>query len=145
MAAGDFTYYINFLVAIGNKEVDLNSDTFTALLCTSSYTPDRAAHTVIGDITNELSGGDYARVNLSSLSWSATGTAVKWTAGTVDFGNPVTLTAKYLVIFDNTHASDILAGYIDLNTDGGSVSSTTGPFEVAPDGTLGLLTFDEPA
>lgn len=144
MAAGDFVYYNNFLLALGNKEVDLDSDTFTALLCTSSYTPNRATHTVIGDITNELSGGDYARVDLSSVAKTLTGTALKWTSATVDFGNPVTLTAKYLVIFDNTHASEILVGYVDLNTGGGSVSSTTGPFTVAPDGTLGWLTFDEP-
>ena len=144
MAAGDFVYYNNFLVALGNKEVDLDTDTFTALLCTSSYTPDRAAHVDIGDVTNELSGGDYARVDLTSVSKTLTGTALKWTSATVSFGNPVTLTAKYMLIFDNTHASDILVGYIDLNTGGGSVSSTTGPFTVAPDGTLGWLTFDEP-
>ncbi len=145
MAAGDFVYYNNLLVLLGDKAIDLDSDTFTAALCTSSYTPDRATHTVIGDLTNELAGGDYARVNLTSPTKTLTGTALKWTSSTISFGNPVTLTAKYLVIFDNTHASDVLIGYVDLNTGGGSASSTTGPFSVAPDGTLGWFTIDEAA
>lgn len=145
MAAGDFTYYAKFLERLANKEIDLDSDTFKAILCTSSYTPDDEAHDDLADITNELAGGDYARVTLSSLAKTLTGKALKWTSAAANFGNPVTLTAKYLIIFDDTHASDALVGFVDLNTGGGSASSTTGPFSVTPDGTLGWLTFDEAA
>ncbi len=94
----------------------------------------------MADITNELAGGDYARATLTNVAVSRSGTTVKFTSDPADFGAEVTLTAKWLVIFDDTHASDALLGYVDLNTGGGSAASTDGPFKLTPDPTDGWFT-----
>lgn len=140
MAAGNFTLYGAAIEAIAKGLLDLDGHSFKAALCTSSYTPNVSTHAVLTDLTNELAGGDYARVTLAGVAVSRSGTTVKFTSDPVDFGADVTLTAKYLVIYDDTHASDALLGYVDLNTGGGSAASTDGPFEVSPDPTDGWFT-----
>lgn len=140
MAAGSFTLYGAAIEGIARGLVDLDGHSFKAALCASGYTPNVATHAALADLTNELSGGDYARVTLTGVSVARSGTTVKFTSDPVDFGDDVTLTAKYLVLYDDTHASDALLGYVDLNTGGGSASSTDGPFEVAPDAADGWFT-----
>ena len=142
MAVGPFQFYAEFLRSLGNKEVDLDSDTFIGVLIASTYTPSLSGHASITNISShELSGGDYARVTLTSVTKTLTSTTMKWSSDTVNFGNPVTLSARYFAIFDDTHASDRLVGIMDLNVGGPEVASTTGPFSVSPDPTLGWLTF----
>ncbi|BBK36089.1 hypothetical protein STAQ_11670 [Allostella sp. ATCC 35155] len=140
MAAGNFTLYGAAIEGIARGLVDLDGHSFRAALCAAGYSPDAAAHAALADITNELAGGDYARVTLTGVAVARTGTTVKFTSDPVDFGSAVTLTAKYLVIYDDSHASDALLGYVDLNTGGGSAASTNGPFEVSPDATDGWFT-----
>jgi|JI10StandDraft_1071094.scaffolds.fasta_scaffold123376_2 hypothetical protein len=140
MAAGSFTLYGAAIEGIARGLIDLDGHSFKGLLATSSYTPNAATHDELADITNELAGGDYARVTLTGVAVTRSGTTVKFTSDPVDFGADVTLTAKYLVLYDDTHAADALLGYVDLNTGGGSASSTDGPFEVSPDGTNGWFT-----
>jgi hypothetical protein len=146
MAVGTFTYYASFLNYLANGDVDLDTDEFIGVLLASTYTPDRTGHSLLTDISAfELAGGDYARETLVSVTKTLTSVSLKWSTATADFGNPVTITAKYFAIFNNTHASKILVGYLDLNVGGPAVSSTTGPFSVAPDATLGWLTLRPPA
>ncbi len=45
--------YNSLLEDIATGAVDLNSDTFKAMLVTDSYTGDKDAHTKRSDITNE--------------------------------------------------------------------------------------------
>ena len=102
---GTNNFYNSWKAEIG-KVANLSSDVFKILLTTSSYTPNASTHSVLSDVTNELSGSGYARQTLGSVVWSQTaGTA------TFDFADPVfsavggTLTARYWVIFDDTVAS----------------------------------------
>lgn len=140
MAAGSFTLYGAAIEGIARGLVDLDGHSFKAALAGSGYTPDVAAHAALADLTNELAGGDYARVTLTGVALARTGTTVRFTSAPVDFGAAVTLTAKYLVIYDDTHAADALLGYVDLDTGGGSAASTDGPFEVSPHATDGWFT-----
>lgn len=141
MAAGDFTLYGAAIEGIAKGLIDLDGHTFRALLTTSSYTPDVDADVDISDITNEVAGGgDYARQTLTTVSVTRSGTTVKFTSDPIDFGSAVTITAKWLVIYDDTHASDALLGFVDLNTGGGSATSSNGPFDLTPDGTNGWFT-----
>jgi hypothetical protein len=133
MAAGSFTLYGAAIEGIAKGLIDLDGHTFKAKLLTSSYTPNASTHANVSDLTNEVAGGgDYAEVTLTGVAVTRSGTTVKFTSDT--------LTAKYLVIYDDTHASDALLGYVDLNTGGGSASSSDGPFEVSPNGTNGWFT-----
>jgi hypothetical protein len=141
MAAGSFTLYGAAIEGIAKGLIDLDGHTFKAKLLTSSYTPNASTHANVSDLTNEVAGGgDYAEVTLTGVAVTRSGTTVKVTSDPVDYGAAVTITAKYLVIYDDTHASDALLGYVDLNTGGGSASSSDGPFEVSPHATDGWFT-----
>ena len=141
MAAGSFTLYGAAIENIAKGLIDLDGHAFKALLATSGYSPDAAAHAALADVTNEVaSGGDYARVTLEDVAVSRSGTTVKFTSGPADFGAEVTITAKYLVLFDDDSTGDLLLGYVDLNTAGGSASSTDGPFKLTPHATNGWFT-----
>ena len=132
MAAGAVTLYNDAMERIfkPTSGYNLASDTFKALLCTSSYTPS-AAHSVLADITNEHGAtGGYGRITLTTVTVTETSGSVTMDSDDIDFGAAVTLTAKYLVVFDDTHASDGLLFYVDLNSGGGSVSSTASSFKI---------------
>lgn len=136
MAAGNFTLYDNAKLLLWNGGLNMASDTLTAALLTSAYTPS-AAHSTWGDVsTNEVAaGGDYTQKAVTGQS--VTGGAGTVTVDTADisFGSAVTITAKYLVLVKGTAgaltAGSVLVGYCDLNTGGGTVSSTAAAFSVA--------------
>ncbi len=81
--------------ALGNLE----SVTVVAILCTSSFTPDADADVFISDISNELSGGSYARVTLTgvAVTYDSSGNITKLTSDPIVFA-AFTGTFHYLVI-----------------------------------------------
>ena len=87
----------------------------------------------IADLTNEVTDSDYAEQTLASVTWTKSGSTTTLDAADESFGDPVTITAKYAVIYDDTVASpviDPLVCYVDLDTGGGSVSSTASSFDI---------------
>lgn len=135
MSAGNFTLYNNAKLLLFNGGLNMAGDTITAALLTSSYTPS-AAHSTWADVsaTEVAAGGDYAQQALSGESVSGASGTVTVDSGDISFGTNVTITAKYLVLVKGTAgsltAASELIGYCDLNTGGGSVSSTAGGFAV---------------
>lgn len=111
------------------KSVDVSSDTFKMLLTTSAYTPSQSAHTVLADITNELSGNGYARQILGSVTFTQSTNV--WT---FDFADPVftatggSLVARYWVIYDDTPTSpaDPLVAYGLIDSTPADVTTTDG-------------------
>lgn len=115
--------------AIGN--VDFDSDTFKVMLVTSSYTPDKDAHTKRSNVTNEVVGTGY----------TAGGAAATVTVGAVDTTNDrvdislggntwgsATITARGAVYYKSrggASSADELVGYIDFGAD---IISTNGNF-----------------
>ena len=131
MAAGSWTFYNDFKERFAKADIDLNGDTFKCAMTTSSYTPNVATQSDLGDISNEVTDGDYARQTLASVTVTETGGTVTVDAADISFGSSVSITAKYAIIYDDTHASDALVAYVDLDTGGGSVSSTSSTFQIA--------------
>lgn len=132
MAAGAFTLYNEGKEDLFTLDSDGASYYWALLL--AAYTP-AATHTTWSDVSaNECADGDYAKQNAASVSIVQTGGTVTFDIGDVDFGNTVTITAKYLVLVRGTVAgssgTDRLVGYCDLNNGGGSVSSTSGNFDI---------------
>jgi hypothetical protein len=89
MATGQWHWYAGGLLAILNKEADLDTDALKLQLHTSAYTPD-PAHNYQDDLTNEVANGNgyttggaalagvaLAVVDDSALTAWATGTAYK--------------------------------------------------------------------
>ena len=129
MAAGSWVIYNDGKERIINGDIDLNGDTLKAKLLTSSYTP-AATHSTVSDLTNECADSDYSEPTIGGAAVTETGGTVTFDCNDITYGSNVTITAKYAVIYSDTHASDGLICYVDLNTSGGSVSSTSGTFTV---------------
>ena len=142
MAAGAFQIYHEFKRLVGDKIIDLDTDVFKMGLLLSSYTPALDAHTVLADVTaNESADTDYVRQTLGTVTWDETNGIITWDAADVSFGTSVDISAKYAFIYDDTPGApvDPLVCYSDLDTGGGSVSSTNGSFQVTINAS-GILT-----
>jgi hypothetical protein len=114
--------------------VDFDSDTFYALLVTSSYTPNKDTHTRRSDVTNEVTGTGYTAGGAATV---ATVAAVDTTNDRVDvsFGDvnwsTATITARAAVIYKRrggASSADELIAYVDFTTD---KTSTAGTFSLS--------------
>src|SRR6266567_5455179 len=102
-------FYGLFFSSLANKEVDFNSDTIKAMLCTSSYTPDQDAHQYKSSVTNEVSGTGYTAggVTLTTCTFSYDGATNTFKLDCDDFSwTTATFTARNIVIYDSTPGSD---------------------------------------
>jgi hypothetical protein len=112
--------------------IDFDTDTFKAMLVTSSYTPDKDTHEKRDDVTNEATGTGYTAGGVTTACTVTKDTAndrvtlqfaaVSWATSTI--------TARALVIYKSTGtaSTDELVAYNDFGSD---VSSTAGTFSVA--------------
>jgi hypothetical protein len=112
--------------------IDFDTDTFKALLVTSSYAPDKDTHDKRDDVTNEATGTGYTAGGVTTACTVTKDTAndrvtlqfaaVSWATSTI--------TARALVIYKSTGtaSTDNLVAYNDFGSD---VSSTAGTFSVA--------------
>lgn len=133
MPVGDLLPYDNGLLNMLDGTTDFLADTIQARLATSGYTPNIATHDFWDDVSaNECADGDYSPVALSSKSLAIVSNKVVWDAAQVDYGAAVTITAKYMVVLHWTGVAgtSALLFYVDLETGGGSVSSTNSDFKV---------------
>ena len=134
MAAGSWIVFNRAKLKLANGTFDLDTNPFRMVLTTSSQA---LAATFVGtstdcrysDLTAEVVGTGYtATGKLLTATWTqATGTITfdvddqAWTSSTI--------TAKYAVIYaDNTN--DDLLCFVDLETGGGSVSTTAGTLTI---------------
>lgn len=127
MASYQYTSYFNDLVK-GN--VDMDTDSFKVMLCTSTYTPSRN-HTKRSDITNEVSGTGYtAGGNTATCTVSAIDTVnnrqdvvlggTTWTTSTI--------TARYAVYYKSRGGASSADELIAINDFGADVITTAGTF-----------------
>lgn len=133
MAAGAFKMYHNGLKHLLKGEIDFDTDTIKAGLFLNTYTPSQAVDDNLDEIDGfECADAGYARKTVTTKTVTNTGGAVVLDADDVDFGNPVTITAKYLVLWKDTGtpSTSYLIGYVDLDTSGGSASSNTNQFRL---------------
>jgi hypothetical protein len=114
-------------------DIDFDTDTFNAMLVTSSYTPNKDTHDFRDDVTNEVSGTGYTAGGVASAV-----TVTKDTANdkvTIQFGAvswaSSTITARGCVYYKSrggASSADELVAYADFGSD---VSSSGGTFSVA--------------
>lgn len=114
-------------------DIDFDTNTFKAMLVTSSYTPNKDTHDFRDDITNEVSGTGYTAGGVASAV-----TVTKDTANdkvTIQFGSvswaSSTITARGCVYYKSrggASSADELVAYADFGSD---VSSSGGTFSVA--------------
>ena len=114
-------------------DIDFDTNTFKAMLVTSSYTPNKDTHDFRDDVTNEVSGTGYSAGGVASAV-----TVTKDTANdkvTIQFGAvswaSSTITARGCVYYKSrggASSADELVAYADFGSD---VSSSGGTFSVA--------------
>ena len=111
--------------------IDFDTDSFKAMLVTSSYTPNKDTHTKRSDVTNEISGTGYVTGGKSTVVTVTNNTSLdRIEIAFSDISWPsATLTSAAAVIYKTTGtaATDNLVAYLDF---GGNVSSTNGTFNV---------------
>ena len=118
---------------LARNNIDFDTNTFKAMLVTSSYTPNKDTHDRLDDVTNQVTGSGYTAGGATS-----TVTVTKDTANdlvTVQFGAvswaSSTITARGCVYYKSrggASSADELVAYNDFGSD---VSSTGGTFSVA--------------
>lgn len=114
-------------------DLDFDTNTFKAMLVTSSYVPSKDNDDFLNDVTNEVSGTGYTAGGVASAV-----TVTKDTANdkvTIQFGAvswaSSTITARGCVYYKSrggASSADELVAYADFGSD---VSSSGGTFSVA--------------
>ena len=133
MPAGKRHYFGSYFERLKKGEIDLENDTLVAILVGAGWTPDQSANANLADIVaQEIADAGYARQTLANVAVTRAGLVTAVNYDTVDFGDAVNLTAKYVVVFDDTHANDALLWFADLDTTttGSEVSSTNSDFDI---------------
>ena len=122
MPSATFTFYDKFKERFGNKEHDLfgtaGSGADTCKWALSNSAPNVATHDVLADVTELSTSGGYTAGGSSSANAGtrSTGTVsvatsqVSWTGSSGGF------TARYAILYNDTHASDALVGYLDYGS-----------------------------
>ena len=138
MATGDIVVFNAAKVALGNKLIDFDSDTFKFALITSAVTPtaDAAAPHFGGTgttnyATNQVTpGGNYTSggPSLTSLAYTDITGVIHWRAQKVTIAqhasNPTN--ARWGIIFNDTDTNKRAVAYVDL---GSARDLSAGPFE----------------
>lgn len=127
---GTLITYDSWKREMQNKNVEIDADVFICGLSTSSYVPDIAAHEVLADITDEVSGSGYARQTLVSVTHTepAGGTWRFDSADPVFTATGGSIVARYWWIYNDSSATplDILAFYGELDDTPLDVTTTDG-------------------
>lgn len=140
-----FTLFDEFLRYMADGTIDLDTHTFKAVLTNSA--PDKAANTVLADITQISAGNGYTTggVTLSGVTWLETGAGTgvwrftandpSWTAA----GGSIA-THRYMVIYDDTPTSpaDPLVGYVDRGTSDVIADGSTRTWDIGASGLFEL-------
>jgi hypothetical protein len=126
--------YSSFLRDLATGAVDADTDSFKALLTTSSYTESKSGHSKRSSVTNEVSGTGYTAggvactVTVSALD--ATNHRFTITLGAVSWASS-TITARKLVVYKargGASSADELVACVDFGAD---VTSTANTLSVA--------------
>lgn len=125
--------YNSCLDDMARGAIDFDTDTFKAMLVTSSYTPNKDTHDRRDDVTNEVTGTGYTAGGVTSACTVTKDTAndkVTLSFAAVSWASS-TITARAAVIYKSrggAAGSDELVAYNDF---GSNVSSTGATFSIA--------------
>jgi hypothetical protein len=129
-------FYNNYFEELGKGNIKFGTDTFYAMLVTTSYTPDKDSHAFRSDISGEASGAGYIAGGqaLSNVTITQDNTNDR---ANIDFDNEtfsaITVSdVNAYVVYKSTGnaATDILICYIEF--DEGAQSTVAGDFTVIP-------------
>lgn len=138
MPAGAWKVYGAALEAVNKGTLDLDTNTFRMVLVTSSHTPNQATHSTWADASaNEVANGNGYATHGKLLTCTVTRSSLVVTFDCDDQSwTSSTITAKYAMIVKDADANGSLAStdsllcFCDLETGGGSISTTSGTLQI---------------
>lgn len=139
--------YDNGKLAILDKTIDMDSDSFKVALFTSGYTPNLATDDLYSGLSNEVSstntGYTTAGIALTMTALSVASNTVKWTTGTsiAWTAGSANLTARTAVIYHVATGKLICNCLLDTAAGGTDVTATNGNTLTIAVSTNGILTF----
>ena len=113
--------------------IDADTDSFKAMLVTSSYTPNKDTDDKRDDVTNEATGTGYTAGGVTTACTVTKDTAndkVTLSFAAVSWATS-TITARALVIYKSRGGASSADELVAYNDFGSNVSSTGGTFSVA--------------
>lgn len=113
--------------------IDFDSDTFKAMLVTSTYSPNKDTHDKRDDVTNEVTGTGYTAGGTTCAVTVTKDTAndkITITLGSVSWSSS-TITARGCVYYKSRGGASSADEIVAYNDFGGDVSTTGGTFSVA--------------
>ena len=131
--SGTLTWYGNGLLKLATGSIDLDTDTFKAMLCTSAYTPNQDTHTFRSDVTNEITGTGYtaggATLSGVSVTYDSASNQVRisWTDPT---WSSATFTARTLVIYKSRGGAASADELVAFATEASDITATGATFTV---------------
>jgi hypothetical protein len=124
--------YNSAIDEMARGDIEFDTDTFKAMLVTSTYSPNKDTHDFRDDVTNEVTGTGYTAGGVTTACTVTKDTAndkVTLSFAAVSWATS-TITARALVIYKSrggASSSDELVCYNDFGSD---VSSSGGTFSV---------------
>lgn len=116
-----------------NKEVDWDTDSVKAMLCTAAYVPDQDTHRYKNSVTNEVTGTGYTAggivVPTRGFTYDGAANNLRLTCGNLAFGT-LTVAGIRIVVFyvdTGTATTSPLLSWMDLGAD---QSPTASPFTI---------------
>lgn len=120
-----------FDLAKGN--IDFDTNTFKAMLVTSTYVPNQGSHTKRSDITNEVTGTGYTAGGATcsvSVALDSANSRVNVSLGSLSF-TTATITARGCVYYRSRGGDATADELVAYNDFGGNISSTGATFAIA--------------
>jgi hypothetical protein len=125
--------YNSAIDEMARGDIDFDTDTFKAMLVTSTYTPNKDTHEFRDDVTNEVSGTGYTAGGVASPITVSKDTvndrvtiqfdAVSWASSTI--------TARGCVYYKSRGGASSADEIVAYNDFGSNVASSGGTFAVA--------------
>jgi len=138
MTVGIFNSHDTGLAKVLGEDNWATADHY-AVLATTTETPDRATQVDLEDILAECADADYSRQNLASEAVSVVSTKIRFDCGKITFAAAGSVAGRYVYILRGNVAgaanSDLIVGHVDLNTEGGNLSSVSAEFSYDPPAT----------
>lgn len=126
--------YNSAVRAIATGTIDLDTDTFWAMLTTSTYTENKDTHDFRDDVTNEVTGTGYTAggqaITVSVAAVDTTNDRVVVTIGPVSWASS-TITARKMVVYKRRGGAASADELLFVNDFGSDVISVSGTFTVA--------------
>jgi hypothetical protein len=125
--------YNSAIDEMARGDIDFDTNTFKAMLVTSTYSPNKDTHDFRDDVTNEVTGTGYTAGGATTACTVTKDTAndrvtlqfaaVSWATSTI--------TARALVIYKSRGGASSADEIVAYNDFGSDVSSSGGTFSVA--------------